>query len=273
MKMSNPIDGLKLNPFADNELSKIDLENRIREKEKELELLKKELNYSKNENELLKKHVKYLEEKISFMRTEQEKNIKYNIAMDKKTYSDELREEYENKEKLKKEDMSLEEKRDDMYVSVYVSPEIRNSSEYWDGFKTQINAVAKSEYKYAAFTTIFAGILGALIIFLLGFLSDLSKFIFMVAKIKNVDLVTSVMITIPICILIGVMLFIPKAIRVHRIKNISIARIDEAKNKDEHVYFNITEYMRRPHQGLYEMLYLAIGIAMFGYLFIEFVRI
>ena len=110
MKMSNPIDGLRLNPFNDSELSSIDLANRIKEKEKELELLNKELEYSKNEANLLKKHIKSLEEKIEFMRTEQEKNIKYDIAMDKKTYSDELREEYANKEKVRKEDISLEEK-------------------------------------------------------------------------------------------------------------------------------------------------------------------
>ena len=128
MKMSNPIDGLRLNPFNDSELSNIDLSNRIKEKEKELELLNKELEYSKNEASLLKKHIKSLEEKIEFMRTEQEKNIKYDIAMDKKTYSDELREEYANKEKVRKEDITLEEKTDDVYVSLYVSPELRNSS-------------------------------------------------------------------------------------------------------------------------------------------------
>ena len=76
MKMSNPIDGLRLNPFNDSELSSIDLANRIKEKEKELKLLDKELEYSKNEANLLKKHIKSLEEKIEFMRTEQEKNIK-----------------------------------------------------------------------------------------------------------------------------------------------------------------------------------------------------
>lgn len=273
MKMNNPIDGLRLNPFNDSELSNIDLANKIKEKEKELELLDKELEYSKNEASLLKKHIKSLEEKIEFMRTEQEKNIKYNIAMDKKTYSDELREEYANKEKVRKEDISLEEKTDDVYVSLYVSPELRNSSEYWNGFKTQINAVAKSEYKYAAFTTIFAGILASLVILLLGFMSDYSRFVFMIAKAKDKDLVTSVVITIPICILISLVSFIAKAIRIYRIKNMCIERIDEAKHKDEHVYFNITEFIRRPHQGLYEMLYFATGIAMFGYLFIEFVNI
>ena len=258
MKMSNPIDNLKLNPFNDSELSRIDLENRIKEKEKELELLDKELEYSKNEANILKKHIKSLEEKIEFMREEQEKNIKYNIAMDKKTYSDEFREEYANKEKLRKEDIEFEEKRDDIYIGVYVSPEVRNSSEHWNGFKTQINAVAKSEYKYAAFTTIFAGIVAALAILLLGLISDYSKYVFMVAKMKKFDLVTSVMVAILLCILIGIVVFIPKAMKIHKIKNISIARIDEAKVNNEHVYFNITEYIRRPHQGLYEMLYLKL---------------
>ena len=154
-----------------------------------------------------------------------------------------------------------------------MSPELRNSSEYWNGFKTQINAVAKSEYKYAAFTTIFAGILASLVILLLGFMSDYSRFVFMIAKAKDKDLVTSVVITIPICILISLVSFIAKAIRIYRIKNMCIERIDEAKHKDEHVYFNITEFIRRPHRGLYEMLYFATGIAMFGYLFIEFVNI